>query len=143
MNIENNLNNYSLKPEKMETKMEPDKSQKLIFVLEKCKELLCEAAQRRMPENGKFSKFSIEFEVPETDNHGVLTIDFDANNPRDGRILSVGVHHKNSDRLISNILLTGTKKEILDKLASSEDMDELIEIVSHLSDKTDDYYSSL
>ena len=104
MNIENNYKNNSINFRKTEAKMEPTKDEKLTVVLEKCKELLFEAAQLRMPENGKFSKFSIEFEIPQTNNQGVLTIDFDANDPKNMRLLTLGVHHKNSDRLISNIL---------------------------------------
>ena len=143
MNVNNNIQNYSINFGKTDRQMEPSKDEKLTFVLEKCKEILFDASQRRMPENGKFSKFSIGFKVPETDNQGVLIVDFDANNPKDSRILSLGVHHKNSDRLISNILKTGTKQEILEYLNCNDNLAELIKTTNHLSDKTDEYYSSL
>ena len=39
--------------------------------------------------------------------------------------------------------MTGTKQEILDRLKSKDDVEELAQTVKELSDRTDDYYSSL
>ena len=78
-----------------------------------------------------------------SDNKGLFYITHSAENPKDQRVLSVGVHHKNSDRMTSNILLKGTKEEILAYLKSEENTQTLIDTINHLSDKTDEYYSSL
>ena len=57
----------------------------------------------------------------------------------------MGVHHKNSDVLISNYLFKGTKKEVLEyiKTLSGERLNELTEVIKELSEESDKYHSSL
>ena len=81
--------------------------------------------------------------MPCTNNLGVLEIGYDSKDPINKRYLSVGVHHKNSDRMEFSLIMTGTKQEILDRLKSKDDVEELAQTVKELSDRTDDYYSSL
>lgn len=145
MDINGNFNNYKTSfngVEKKETKMF-DKNRAMNVLVTTCKEELHKSAERKVPENGIFGKVSIAFGIPKSDNKGLFYITHSAENPKDQRVLSVGVHHKNSDRMTSNILLTGTKKEILEYLKSEENTQALIDTVNHLSDKTDEYYSSL
>ena len=145
MEVNNNFNNYKTsfgKVEKKEAKMF-DKNEAMNVLIESCKEGLCNAAELKVPENGIFGKVSVAFVIPETNNKGLFYITHSSENPKDQRILSVGVHHKNSDRMISNILLKGTKEEILAYLKSEENTQLLMDVVEHLSNKTDEYYSSL
>lgn len=145
MDINNNFNNYKASfsgIEKKENKMF-DKNKAMNILMTSCKEGLYNAAERKVPQNGIFSKISVAFEIPKSNNEGLLYITHSAEDPKTQRVLSVGVHHKNSDRMISNILLKGTKEEILANLSSKENTQELVNIVNHLSDKTDEYYASL
>lgn len=145
MNINNNFNNYNTSfngIEKKEQKMF-DMNEAMTVLMNACKDGLCNAAERKVPENGIFGKVSVAFTIPKSDNKGLLYITHNGENPKTQRVLSVGVHHKNSDRMISNILAEGTKEEILSYLKSGENTQELIDIVNHLSDKTNEYYSSL
>lgn len=119
------------------------KEEKIKMLIPVCKQVLSDIAEREVPENGKFLKVYVDFPIPETMNEGILTIEHDEKDPKNLRRLSLGVHHQSKDRLFSNHLLTGTKKEIIDYLKDSSNQDKLIEFVSSLSDKNDEYYSSL
>lgn len=145
MDINSNFNNYKTSfsgVEKKENKMF-DKNEAMNVLMTSCKDGLYNAAEKRVPENGIFGKVSLAFIIPQSDNKGLFYITHSAENPKDQRVLSVGVHHKNSDRMTSNILLKGTKEEILTYLKSEENTQTLIDTINHLSDKTDEYYSSL
>ena len=145
MDVNNNFNNYKTSfngVEPKETKMF-DKNKAMNVLMTTCKEELFKSSERKVPENGIFGKVSIAFVIPKSNNKGLFYITHSAENPKEQRVLSVGVHHKNSDRMTSNILLQGTKEEILAYLKSEQNTQTIIDTVNHLSDKTDEYYSSL
>ena len=106
--------------------------------LDKCCNRLLER-EREVPENGKFKPLSIAFDIPQTRNEASLKIDYDASNPKDGRILKLGVRRNGTSRLVSNHILYGTKKEIMDYL-KKPDIDELEKYVQELSQSVDEYY---
>lgn len=145
MNVNNHNNNYntSFKSTSGENKMPLDKEAKMNILMDVCKKDLLEEGERMIPENGKFSKVIIGYYVPETNNMGMLRVEHNPKDPKTQRILSIGVYHKNSDRVISNILKVGTKKEILDYVKSKESTQIFIDTTNALSDKTDEYYASL
>ena len=107
-----------------------------------CKEHLFERAQREMPQNGKFSKFGTVIDIPKTNNQAVFTINYDYENPRSERVLTLGVRHKNSDRMILNLMFSGTKEEILQKLSSKDDIQEFVSVIQKLSKEVDEYHSA-
>lgn len=109
----------------------------------KTMEFLSDRTEKEIPENGLFRKIFVAFDVPKTKNEALLLLEMDGEKPRTQRRLSVGVHHQNADRLTSNYLLKGTKKEIIEYLNNKDNKKEIIDAVKKLSDKTDDYYSSL
>ncbi len=118
-----------------------DNKDKMDYFVNKTREVLAERAEMEVPENGKFSSVSASFKIPDTQNKARIIISHDELEPKNLRRLSVGVHHINSDRLTSNYILKGTKKEILDYLKDQKSQDELIGIIGHLSESVDKYYS--
>ncbi len=143
--INNNRNNYNIPffGKKEDKPIMLDKTAKLNILVPKTKEVLCDIAEREVPENGQFRKVYVTFDVPETNNQAVLSIEHDAVEPKNQRRLSIGVHNKNSDRIISNFLKKGSKSEILEYLKDNGNMEQIIEAVNKLSNKTDDYNSTL
>lgn len=143
--INKNQNNYntSFSGIRKDKPVMLDKAAKMNILVPKSKEVLSDIAQREVPENGQFKKVFVSFKVPETQNEALITIEHDSKEPKTQRILSVGVHHQNSDRLVSNFLLKGTKKEILDYLKDDKNNQDIINYINHLSGKVDESYSSL
>ena len=136
MDINNNFNNYKTSFNGI-TKKEQDMSEHnedMTLLMNGCKEFLHKEAERKVPENGIFGKVSVEFVIPDSSNEGLFYINHSAENPKDQRVLSVGVHHKNSDRMVSNIVASGTKKEILEYIKSQENTQELVDLVEKYSD---------
>lgn len=117
--------------------------QKMNILVPKTKEVLAETAEKQVPENGLFRKVFVSFSVPDTDNKALLGIEYDEAEPKTQRRLFVGVHHNNSDRLTQNYLLKGTKAEIIEYLKDGSNQQSIIESVTNLSKKTDEYYASL
>ena len=146
MNVNNNnlnINNASFKSNSGEKPMTFERNTLMNTLMTKCKEELSSIGELQLPENGKFLRLSLGFEIPQSDNMGMFIVDYDPDEPRNKRILSVGVHHKNSDRMVSNIVANGTKKEILEYIKSQENTQELVDLVDELSKKTDDFHNSL
>ena len=138
----NNKNTIFNQVQKGKPKVYSDK-EKTDILVSKSRQILAQKTEKEVPENGQFRKIFVAFDVPNTQNEAVLSIEHDLKNPKIQRRLFIGVHHQNRDRLFSNMLLRGTKQEIIDYL-NSEDNQELVKtLTAHLSDKVDEYYSSL
>ncbi len=145
MNINNNYNNFnapSFEANKDNFSM-LDKEKKTDSLLEKGRSILYKRAEREVPENGKFRKIFVAFDIPETQNEALISIEHDAVSPEVNRRLSVGVHRQNSDRITSNYLFKGTKREVLDYINNKDNQAELHKTINNLSKSVDDYYSSL
>lgn len=145
MNVNNNYNQYNssaLEIKKDKASMSnKDKTTKLL--VEKGMGILHKRAEREVPENGKFTRIFVAFDIPETQNEAIMAIEHDATNPKDMRRISVGVHRLHSPRLESKYIFKGTKKEVLDFVKDKENLDKLFLSVNDLSNSVNDYYSSL
>lgn len=119
------------------------KDEKMQILVPKGSDLLMQRVEREVPENGKFKKISVSFDIPDTQNKAQFFIEADAKDYKDKRILSIGVHHQNSDRVVSNYMFKGTKQEIIDYLKDSKNFPEFTQTVNELSTAVDDYYASL
>jgi len=112
-------------------------------VMPKVCEVLNGMAEREVPESGPFRRVLVAFDVPNSKtNEGFIDIIHSKGNPTE-RILSTNVHHKNSDRVFSNFIMKGSKKEVLEHLNNPANQGEFIESIMELSKKTDEFYSSL
>lgn len=142
-NVNNNFNKTNInfsginkdKPQKMLSREE-----RMNLLMSQVRTILLEDAERQVPENGQFRRVNTLFDIPETSNEGILSIEHDELEPKTQRRLKMSVRHENSDRLVSNYILKGTKKEILDYLKDDNNLAKLIEIANELSDKTDVFY---
>lgn len=143
--INNNSYNYntSFKSINEDKSKMQEKESSMGNLVSKTREFLADRTEKEIPENGLFRKIFVAFDVPNTNNEAMLVLEMDGEEPRTQRRLSVGVHHKNADRLTSNYLLKGTKEEIISYLNDSSNQQDIINLVNDLSQKTDDYYSSL
>lgn len=138
----NKNNSILFKGGKDETTLS-DKKTKMNKLVPKTKEVLSEIAKREVPENGSFQKVFVFFDIPETSNRAMLYIEPDATDSKTKRTLSVGVHHKDRDRLTSNFLVNGSNEDIQKFLADETNSAQIIEAINTLSEKTDNFYSSL
>ena len=118
-----------------EVNKEPSEFEKIHMISVKMMELLLEASQKRVPENGKFSKFSLTMQFPDERYFGTITVDF-GSNPRTERTVAVGVYPAASNRMVSNYVFWGTKKELLTWFSDSETADELANSFIHLREVT-------
>ena len=145
MEINNYFNQSNInfsKTDKGSTKMYTY-DEKMNILVPKTKEILADSAEKQVPENGLFRKVFVSFDVPDSDNTAILGIEYDEGEHKTQRRLFVGVHHNNSDRLTRNYLLKGNKEEILAFLKDPSNKEDIIKTVNHLSQKTNEYYSSL
>ena len=145
MNVNNDKQNYSMNFKSLtkEQIMQLPQEERIKNMVIRAKEAIYEYSLRGLPENGKFKNYSIAFNIPCTNNLGRLEIGYDSQDPTNKRYMSIGVHHKNSDRMEFDLVMIGTKQEILDRLKSKDDVEEVAQVVKELSDRTDEYYSNL
>ncbi len=97
--------------------------------------------EREVPENGKFMPIAVSYKIPESQNIASCTIKYDPLNPKELRRLFYEVQRNGTDRTISEHILKGTKKEILEYLKKEERQTEFINSIKELSKETDDYYN--
>lgn len=112
------------------------------LLVPKAKEVLEQKAEKEVPENGLFKHCFVTIVIPKSNNKGLISIEPDPKNPKELRTLIVGAHHKNRDRLSSNIMITGTKKEIMDYLKSDDNREEIVNSILELSKSVDDFYGA-
>ena len=104
--------------------------------------ILAKKAQFEVPENGKFAKVGIIFNIPNTQNLAHYNIEYDELEPAKIRRFSIGATRKGSDRLTSKHLTKGSKQEIIDFLKNEENNSRIQEALKQVSQETDDYFSS-
>ncbi len=141
INKYNTYTNSSTGTQKESTGMSQKKEDFEKIIIPKAQAYLAETAQREVPENGLFTKVYAAFEVPDSNNNGLLYIIPHPKNNKTERIFLIGVHHKNSDRLFSNEILTGTKKEIINFIKDSKNQKEITDTVYKLSKQSDSFYN--
>lgn len=143
--FDNNYNNYSASffGVRKETGKMPDKETVLNKIVTKSNEMIASAAEKQVPENGKFTPLTISYNIPDSMNMAKITIECDENEPKTTRRVSVGVHHQNADRLISNYIFKGDKSKVIEYLNNADNSSEFIKTIKELSEKTDNYYNNL
>ena len=104
--------------------------------------ILAKKAQFEVPENGKFAKVGIIFNIPNTQNLAHYNIEYDELEPTNIRRFSIGATRKGSDRLTNAYLIKGTKQESVDFLKNEENNHKIQETLNQVSQETDDYFSS-
>ena len=119
------------------------KEEKMQILIPKGTDFLMQRIEKEVPENGKFKKLSVSFDIPDTQNKAQFIVEADGKDFKDQRRVSIGVHHKNSDRVISNYMFKGTKQEVLAYLNNPENFEDFTKTVNELSTAVDDYYASL
>ena len=141
--INNNYNSQTFGTNRTEKKMELTKEEKTKQLVEYSIDLLLDMAEREVPENGSFKKVRVIFELPHTNNEGMIIIEPDEKDIKTGRYITTAAKHQHADRLISNYMFKGTKNDVMEYLKVPENRAKVIESINTLSDKTDEYYSSL
>ncbi len=120
-------------------KIKLNDDQKLDKLIEGVQEYIAEHGERQIPENGKFSsRVGLFFDIPGTQNEAVLSVSHDEVDPKNQRRFSVGVRKRNSDKVTSEFLAKGTKKEILDYVKDKSNYPAIKKAVLELSKHVDD-----
>lgn len=115
--------------------MEYTHEQKMNQLFQKVAEVLTEHAQAKVPETGSFRKVAVDAEIGDEDWESTLGIEESYLSETERRV-TLGVHKKDSDRLVSNYLFKGSKQEVLTWLESPEGLTQIIEACDHLIVKT-------
>jgi len=144
----NNFNKYdnkipSFTGERKDIQSMPDEETVLKERTAQNNEMLANLSERSVPENNKFSPITVEYNLPNSRNMARVTVEYDEQMPATQRRITVGVHHKDRDRLISNYLYKGTKQEVINFLKNEKNTLRFIESIKALSAATDKYYENL
>ena len=134
--INNNLYLDKTKGKELDTN-----DNKILKLVSNCVENIQEKAEREVPENGKFTKLLVGFDIPESQNEAFIGIEHDEINPKDTRRVAIHARRQNTDKIFSNYIFKGTKKEILEYFKAPERKEEIYEIVKNLSSKVDSSYT--
>ena len=99
---------------------------------------IVEDCEYQIPENGKCAPYVFHLNDSAAQNRIRYAIEYDPNEPKDKRIFSVGVSKIYDDKMAQEFLFKGTKKEILEHLASKEAQEEIYETILKLSNKIEE-----
>ena len=106
-------------------------------LIDKCADVLKEEAERRVPENNKFSRVFAAFNVPDANYEAFISISHDELEPKNTRRISVEIGRVNSDRNYMQYIFKGTKKEILEFLAGAESRKSILKSAAELMEAAD------
>ncbi len=128
---------------KKDSNVETDKNAVFKKIVRTSNEIIASSAERQVPENGKFKPVSVGYHIPGSQNMAKVIVECDGEEPKTQRRIRVGVHHQDRDRLTSNYIYKGTKKEVLEYLSDEKNLAQFIETIKKLAAETDKYYSNL
>lgn len=128
---------------KKEQKPVHSDGEQMDFLADKASKVMAERIENEVPENGKFTKLSVSWDIPKTLNKAILAVEADALEPKNSRRLAVGAYRKGSDNIRLGYISKGTKKEILEYIKNSDNKEKIIETAYQLSDSVDEHYSEL
>lgn len=107
------------------------------ILVDKSADVLKEEAERRVPENNKFSRVFAVFKVPDTNYEAFIAVSHDELEPKNTRRISVEIGRANSDRNYMQYIFKGTKKEILEFLAGAESRESILKSAAELMKAAD------
>ncbi len=132
---------YGMSPKDVKKEMpEQEKNDKMLKFIGKCSDVLNEMAERQVPENNKFRKIFVAFDIPKTRNEAFISISHDEIEPKTLRRVAVQVHHSNSDKFYSKYIFKGTKKECMNFIADTNNHKKMLDNVFELSKRVDEDY---
>lgn len=98
---------------------------------------LYERSQREVPENGKFTPLSASYNIPNTNNRAMLSVEYDLLEPKTQRRIFAIACRKDSDKIVKSQLFKGSKSEILAYLNDNTNREKFINTAKKLSDSLD------
>ena len=139
----------SVKPSTKEVELDPELQIKNL--VKNSAEFFAQEGELLVPENGKFKTVTFSCNIPRTNNIFRYAIECDTKEPKDKRILSIGVHHKNSDRLqekaknnfLTFINIETGKVNVIYRLKDKKNYPEMCRALRSLSDKTDEFHNGI
>ena len=137
-----NIDKASVQAQKEERLKNMTNDEKIDMFAGNAAKLLAKKAEMEVPENGKFSRVLISFDVPGTQNVAYYYIEHDELDPKDTRRFTISTARKGSDRLTNANIFKGTKAQMLEYLNDSKNAQLFRDTLRDVSKSTDDYYSS-
>lgn len=113
------------------------KEERMNILIHKVLEFVREAADTKLPQKGKFTKFGIGLCFPDDEEfRGVLNIEHGTDPQK--RVAYAGVYRIGTDRLVSNCFFFDSTQAVQDWLEAGETVPMLIETYYHLRELADD-----
>ena len=117
-----------------------DDNEKMILLTKEAFSTLQKRIEYEVPENGHFRTVVHIFDIPNTQNEAVITVKHNKTASKDKRVLTIGTKRCGSDKETSNIIKEGSKEEI-QKIITELKLEDVVENLNRLSEKTDKIYS--
>lgn len=139
----NRINNFTNKTSTLSKKERLSKmtdEEKITMFSRNAAKLLAKKVEYEVPENGQFGKCILSFDIPGTQNVACYKVEHDILEPKDQRCFSICAYRNGNDRLTSQQLIKGTKKEILEFLQDENNFQLFKDTLVDVSDSTDEYF---
>lgn len=112
----------------------------MLKLMNKCAKVLNDMAERQVPENNKFRKVFVAFDIPKTRNEALISISHDEIEPKNFRNVAVQVHNINSDKFYSKYIFKGTKNEVMNFIADTNNHKNILDTAMVLSKRVEEDY---
>lgn len=111
--------------------------EKQILVLEKVAEEMVKHLKTAVPPSGIFRPYGFRFEIYGTKNMGMMQVEYKSGQER---MVQLGVFRKDTDRLFSHFLPSGTNAQLIAYFEEPANVEQWMESIRHLSEKADGYW---
>ena len=92
-------------------------------------------SERMIPENGQYAPLAVYVEVKGENKTARVAVEHDPLDPKNQRVLNIGVYENGSDKVYSMYTVSGTKKEILDYLKDEKSSEDIYKHIVELSER--------
>lgn len=100
------------------------------ILIGKVLEMVRENANGKLPQKGKFTKFSTGFYIPDSEYMGFVRIE--PGTEPEKRVANVSVYRQGTDRVVSNLFFFNSTQEILEWLEAKKTVAEVIDTCHQL-----------
>ena len=113
--------------------------EKMCWLISKVNELMIKRIIEEVPESGKFGNITVSYNIPDTQNRGLLMVE-PSLTVDDFRRLSVCVVRNETDRVYQNYVIHGSNSDLIEYLSDEKGVDKLKDIYIRLSQSADEFW---
>ena len=112
-------------------------AEKKIKLVDKGMAMLAEFIAKKVPESGCFDTINLNADYPGTDYKMMFSVEDSGYSKPSGRCIKASMRRKDSDRLVSHYLYSGTNAQLITWLKNTDNAEHFLNSFEHLQNSVE------